>query len=92
MKIKEELETREKKTTNTAKKKQTKYYRFIIENKDSIRVEDLKINEPVYRCYREKGNCHICNKISNIICINCNNQIYGVWLCTNHWQQHTIEK
>ncbi len=68
---------------------------FIIDNKDSIRIEDLKISEPFYKCYREKGNCHICNTLSNIICINCNNSHnYNkeVWLCTNHCKQHAIEK
>ena len=32
--------------------------------------------------------------LSNIICINCNRYYNNkeVWLCTNHWQQHTIEK
>ena len=48
---------------------------FIIDNKDSIRIEDLKIYEPIYKCYTQKGNCHICNNISNIICINCNKNI-----------------
>ena len=41
-------------------------------NKDSIRIEDLKIYEPIYKCYREKGNCQICKSITNIICKNCN--------------------
>ena len=63
---------------------------FILENKNSIKVDDLKISEPVYKCYRkEKGKCSICNIISNIMCINCNNHI---WLCTNHWQEHITEK
>ena len=68
---------------------------FIIDNKDSIRVEDLKISEPFYKCYREKGNCHICNSLSNIICMSCSSHNYikeEIWLCTNHWQQHEIEK
>jgi hypothetical protein len=68
---------------------------FIIDNKKSIRVEDLKIYEPIYKCYREKENCDICNNISNIIYINrCNSQNYSneVWLCTNHWQQHANRK
>ena len=31
---------------------------FLLDNKDSIIVEDLKIYEPIYKCYREKRNCH----------------------------------
>jgi hypothetical protein len=69
---------------------------FIISNKQLIRVDDLKIYEPIYKCYREKGNCYICNSLSNIICINCCNNGYNynqkVWLCSSHWQEHTIEK
>ena len=64
---------------------------FILNNKDSIRVEDLNISEPFYKCYREKANCSICNSLSNIICTNCNNH-EEIWLCTNHWQQHKKEK
>jgi hypothetical protein len=66
---------------------------FLLDNKDSIKIEDLKIYEPVYKCCREKGNCQICNTVSNIICKNCseyNNE--EIWLCINHWQQHKIEK
>jgi hypothetical protein len=65
---------------------------FIIDNKNSIRVEDLKISEPFYKCYRKKGNCIICNNLSNIICTNYCNSHEEIWLCTNHWQQHKIEK
>jgi hypothetical protein len=64
---------------------------FIINNKDSIRIEDLKISEPFYKCYREKGNCIICNSLSNIICTNCCNSHEEIWLCINHWKQHAIE-
>jgi hypothetical protein len=63
---------------------------FLLENKDSIIIEDLKIYEPIYKCYRMKGNCHICNSLSNIICTNCCNSHKEIWLCTNHWQQHEI--
>ena len=63
---------------------------FILDNnKDPIKIDDLKINEPIYKCYRARGNCIICNSLSNIICINCTN--YS-WLCTNHWQEHATEK
>jgi hypothetical protein len=67
---------------------------FILDNKESIRIEDLKIYESVYKCYREKRNCHICNILTNIICINCNynyNNNKEVWLCNHHWKQHAIE-
>ena len=65
---------------------------FLLDNKDSIRIEDLKICEPIYRCYRKKGNCHICKSLTNIICISCSNYKNEVWLCTNHCQQHKIDK
>jgi hypothetical protein len=65
---------------------------FLLYNKESIRLEDLKIYGPVYKCYRQKGHCHICNSLTNIICINCNNSIKEVWLCTIHWKQHAREK
>ncbi len=32
---------------------------FLLDNNNSIRVDDLKIYEPVYKCYRQKGNCLI---------------------------------
>ena len=64
---------------------------FIIDNRDSIRIEDLKSYEPIYKCHREKGNCNICNMLTNIICINCNNyKNKEVWLCTNHWKEYII--
>ena len=62
---------------------------FIIDNKNSIRVEDMKIYEPIYKCYRKKGNCQICNSLANIFCKKCNENI---WLCIDHWQQHLRER
>ena len=38
---------------------------FIIVNKNSIRIKDLKIIESFYKYYRNKGNCIICNSLSN---------------------------
>ncbi len=95
--LKPELKTKMKKEIRKHKEEQQILLKenkqniidFIIGNRDSIRIEDLKIYEPIYKCYTQKGNCHICNNISNIICINCNKNIC---LCTNHWQEHTIEK
>jgi hypothetical protein len=46
---------------------------FLLDNNNSIRVDDFKIYEPIYKCYREKGNCLICSRLSNIICTNCCN-------------------
>jgi hypothetical protein len=69
---------------------------FLLDNKDSIKVEDLKSYEPIYKCYRDKGNCYICSTLTNIICKNCLNNSYHdnkeVWLCLSHWQQHAKEK
>ena len=65
---------------------------FILDNKDLIRIKDLKISELIYKCYRKKRNCIICNSLSNIICTNCYNNYKEIWLCINHWQQHKIEK
>ena len=66
---------------------------FLLDNKESIRVEDLKIYEPIYKCYRKKGNCQICKRLSNIICKNCNHNYNNeeIWLCTNCWKQHKID-
>ena len=36
----------------------------------------LKISEPIYKCYRKKGHCHICNSLSNIICMSCSSHNY----------------
>jgi hypothetical protein len=93
-KIKEEVEKSDKEQQILLKENKRTIIDFLLENKDSIRVEDLKIYEPLYKCYRQKGNCHICNSISNIICINCNNShnhYKKVWLCTNHWEPHVID-
>ena len=64
---------------------------FLLNNKDSISVEDLKVYEILYKCYKENGNCHICNSVSNIICMRCRNYNKEVWLCTDHWQIHARE-
>lgn len=92
-KIKKEIEKSDRQQI-LLKENKKKIIDFLIDNKDSIRIEDLKIYEPIYKCYREKGHCQICNNLSNIICINCCNNHYNnkeVWLCTNHWKQYAIE-
>jgi hypothetical protein len=93
-KIKEELEKSKREQLILLKDNKLNIIDFLLGNKNSIKVEDLKIYEPVYKCYRKKGNCFICNTLSNIICINRNNcnGSNRVWLCTNHWKQHIIEK
>ena len=69
--MKEELKKHKEEQQILLKENKQNIIDFIIDNKDSIRIEDLKIYEPIYKCYREKGNCHICNSLSNIICKNC---------------------
>jgi hypothetical protein len=84
-KMKEEFKKSIREQQILLKENRQNIINFIINNKDSIRIEDLKIYEPIYKCYRQKGYCHICNSLSNIICINCNE---NVWLCVNHTQNH----
>ena len=86
--IKDELEKQEKGQQILLKENKQPIIDFLLDNKDSIRVEDLKIYEPIYKCYRKKGHCLICNKVTNIICVSCNNHNNEVWLCTDHWKQH----
>jgi hypothetical protein len=94
-KIKEEFKKHNEEQLILLKENKQNIIDFIIDNKDSVRIEDLKIYEPIYKCFREKGPCFYCNTITNIICKTCNNNNYHnnkeVWLCTNHWQQHIIE-
>ena len=93
MKIKEELEKSKKEQQILLKKNKQNIIDFLLDNKDSIRIEDLKIYEPIYKCYREKEIVRFVT-LTNIICKNCNRYYNNkeVWLCTNHWQQHKIEK
>jgi hypothetical protein len=93
-KIKYELERSHREQIILLKQNKEAIIDFLVDNKDSIKIEDLKTYEPIYKCYHEKGNCHICNSLSNIICIGCNSHNYNnreIWLCINHWQQHAIE-
>ena len=91
-KIKDELEKQEKEQKILLKESKQNIIDFLLDNKDSIKVEDFKIYEPIYKCYRQKGHCHICNRLSNIICKNCNDYNKEIWLCTNDWKQHTNYK
>ena len=94
-KIKEEFEKSNREQKILLKENKQNIIDFILDNKESIKIEDLKIYEPVYKCYREKGHCFYCNTITNIICKNYyNNNSHNnkeVWLCTNHWQEHALE-
>jgi hypothetical protein len=93
-KIKDKLEEHEKEQQIMLKENKQNIINFIIDNKDSIRIKDLKIYEPVYKCYKEKGNCQICNTVTNIICTNCCNSHHNnnaeIWLCSNHWKEYVI--
>ena len=89
--IKDELEEQEKEQKILLKENKQNIIDFIIENKDAIKMEDLKIYGSIYKCYREKGNCQFCNSLTNIVCNNCTNYNNEVWLCTNHWKHHLRE-
>jgi hypothetical protein len=56
--------------------------------KDKIKKEDLTIHEPTYAPKMQKGLCIMCQGFDNIHCISCSD----VWLCSNHWKQHQVEK
>ena len=75
-KIQEELEKSHREQITLLKQNKQNIIDFLLDNKNSIRVEDLKVYEPIYKCYREKGNCQICNCLSNIICKNSTNYEY----------------
>ena len=90
--IKDELEEHKKEQQILLKENKQNIIDFLVDNKDSIKIQDLKTYEPIYKCYREKGNCHICNSLSNIICKNCSSNYKNeIWLCTSHWEQHALD-
>jgi hypothetical protein len=91
-KMKEELRKHKEEQLILLKKNKQNINDFLLGNKESIKIQDLKVYEPIYKCYREKGHCHICNSLSNIICTSCSNyNNKEVWLCTDHWQKHAKE-
>jgi hypothetical protein len=73
LKEQEELEKSDIKQLILLKQNKQTIIDFLLDSKDSIRIEDLKVYGPIYKCYREKGNCQVCNTITNIICISCGN-------------------
>ena len=75
--MKEELEKNHREQLILLKENKQNIIDFIIDNKDAIKVEDLKIYESIYKYCREKGNCLICSRLSNIICTNCCNNYNG---------------
>jgi hypothetical protein len=93
-KINEEFEKSNREQKILLKENKQNIINFLIDNKGSIRVDDLKIYEPIYKCYREKGRCVICNSLTNIICKNFNIHYNKteIWLCSIHWQKHVIGK
>jgi hypothetical protein len=94
-KIKKEIRQHKEEQLILLKDNKQNIIDLLLDNSDSIMINDLKIYEPIYKCYRERCNCFYCNTTTNIICKNCHNNSYHnnnkVWLCTNHWQQHAIE-
>jgi hypothetical protein len=54
LKIKEELEKSHREQLILLKENKQTIIDFLIGNKNSIRVEDLKIYESIYKCYQEK--------------------------------------
>jgi hypothetical protein len=87
---KEELEKSHREQLTLLKNHKQNIIDFLLRNKDSIRIEDLKICEPIYKCYRQKRNCYICKSLTNIICTNCKDQ-KECWLCNCHWKQHRTD-
>jgi hypothetical protein len=60
-----------------------------LKEKDKIKIEDLTLYEPIFTSNIQKSKCSICQEFANIHCINCNNNT--IWLCVDHWKQHTSE-
>jgi hypothetical protein len=53
-KIQEELEKSHREQVTVLKENKQNIIDFLVDNKDSIKIEDLKSSEPIYKCYREK--------------------------------------
>jgi hypothetical protein len=60
--------------------------KFFMRIKDKIKKEDLRI-VPTFTS-NMKTFCVTCQGFANIHCINCSD----VWLCSNHWKQHQVER
>ena len=61
---------------------------FFMSITEKIRIEDLRVYEPIWTFKTEKAKCSICNEFANIHCINCKDYI---WLCVDHWQYHKTD-
>ena len=53
---------------------------------EKIKKDDLRI-VPSFSS-NMKATCLTCQGFANIHCINCSD----VWLCSNHWKQHQVER
>jgi hypothetical protein len=62
---------------------------FFMDIKYTMSIEDLRVYEPIYSSNIQKSKCSICLEFANIHCINCTN---NVWLCIDHWKQHSVDK
>jgi hypothetical protein len=60
--------------------------KFFMRIKDKIKKEDLRIVPSFIS--NMKTFCMMCQGFANIHCINCSD----VWLCSNHWKQHQVER
>jgi hypothetical protein len=58
--------------------------------KDKIKEEDLRKDLYIVPSFTSnmKTTCMICQGFANIHCINCSD----IWLCSNHWKQHQVER
>ena len=62
---------------------------FFMNIKDKIKIEDLRVYEPIFTSNIQKSKCSICQEFANIHCVNCKDNI---WLCVDHWCQHKKDR
>ncbi len=60
------------------------FVKFLESIKQNVKIEDLRVAEPVWKSSRPASECVVCKQFANIQCVNC----YDVWLCVDHWKQH----
>ncbi len=63
-----------------------------LKEKNIIKIEDLTLYEPIFSSNIHKSKCSICQEFANIHCINCSSNNNSIWLCVDHWKQHTVDK